>query len=161
MGKAAAACCTYEETVRGLSRKELGKAGGRAVTNSSGLASAGHVQVMNSTELITFSYYYSHSSNRILLYDERKISDQRSWGIRSSKRTRCDKLQRKRQGAKSRGVHKIWHTPLNSARDLDFAAGLKPSEQTSDVDFVKSLHLTASRRLERLIGFIRPHCCPK
>jgi hypothetical protein len=42
--------------VRGLSRKELGETGGRAATNSSGLASAGHAQVMSSTKLVTFSY---------------------------------------------------------------------------------------------------------
>jgi hypothetical protein len=81
--------------------------------------------------------------------------------MQSPKRTSCDILHSMRLGAESRGVHNIWHTPLNSARDLDFAAGLEPSEQTSDVDYVKSLHLTSSRRLGQSIGFIRPHFCPK
>jgi hypothetical protein len=42
--------------VRGLSRKVLGETGGRAATNSSGLASAGHAQVISLTRIVTFSY---------------------------------------------------------------------------------------------------------
>jgi hypothetical protein len=105
--------------VRGLWRKELGETGDRAATSSSGLASAGHAQVMSSTNLVTDTLVHQKG---IAIRWRHRCTRPKDWKVTRMRSERCrqmDRLLRAQQRAKSRGVQHFWPRSY-SARDQGF-----------------------------------------